>query len=695
MAQNVAADEPKAPTERTLDTVVVTATRAPVAAFDIPASISRLDRGDIQQSQPLVNISESLSAIPGIAARDRQNYAQDVQVSIRGFGTRASFGIRGVRLYIDGIPATMPDGQGQIANADLASAERIEVLRGPFSALYGNSSGGVLQVFTEDGKKPLTLTSSIASGSDAALRYGAKVSGASDAVSYVISGNRFTTDGYRDHSDTERTLANAKVSWQIDPNDKLTFIGNRIDMPEAQDPLGLTRDQFESDPRGVDQNALRFNTRKSVEQTQGGLLYEHAFAENLKLTWSGYYGERSTVQFQSIPTAAQGNPRHPGGVIDLERNYGGTDARLGFATTLLGRAFTLTGGVAYDRLKDQRRGFENFVGTQLGVQGALRRDEDNTITNLDPYVQSSWQILEPLRVDLGVRYSRVEFEVEDNYIVGVNGDDSGSRDYSATLPVLGVLYKVTPALNVYAAASRGFETPTANELAYQADGTAGLNLNLRPARSDNVELGVKTRLGSWAEASVAAFTTRTEQEIVTQANVGGRSSFRNAGDTRRRGIELQAGANFGARWQADLAYTLLDAEYRDSFATCAGTPCTTPNQIVAAGRKLPGVARNALAASVGWQPLPGWRAALEGQYLSRVFVNDANADAAPDYALTNLSVGYELTTGSWKLDSFVRVDNLFDRRYAGSVIVNEGNSRFFEPAPGRTWLAGFTAAFAP
>src|SRR5664279_4903660 len=307
--------------------VVVTATRTEQSPFDVPASIDRIGSDAIRDARPQVNISESLGGVAGLLARDRQNYAQDVQLSVRGFGARSTFGIRGVRLYVDGIPATLPDGQGQISNVELGSAERIEVLRGPFSALYGNSSGGVIQVFSEEGRGPLSLSTSVAGGSDGTVRLGMKASGSNGSFGYLVSASEFSTDGYRDHSAAERRLGNVKLTWTPDASSKLTLIANSLDLPKAQDPLGLTRAQFDADPRSVDPSAGSFNTRKTVDQTQLGAIYELSLDAANSLRALVYGGHRDTEQFQSIPVATQANPLHPGGVIALGRVYSGTDLR--------------------------------------------------------------------------------------------------------------------------------------------------------------------------------------------------------------------------------------------------------------------------------------------------------------------------------------------------------------------------------
>jgi len=676
----------------TLPQVTVTTQRIEAPAFDVPASIDRIGSDVIRDQRAQVNISESLGSVPGLMARDRQNYAQDVQLSVRGFGTRASFGIRGVRLYVDGIPATLPDGQGQISNVELGSAERIEVLRGPFSALYGNSSGGVIQVFTEEGQGPPTLSLSVAAGSDALLRIGTKVSGSNGVFGYVVGASRFTTDGYRDHSETERRLGNAKLTLAPDPSSKLTLIANSVALPLAQDPLGLTRANFETAPRSVEQAALDFNTRKTVEQTQAGVIYERKLDTANTLRLLGYYGHRGTDQYQAIPRAPQENSAlHPGGEIALGRDYQGIDARWTFKGRLSDAPLTLVGGLAYDALDERRQGYQNFVGPTLGVRGALRRNERNNVIAVDPYLQASWQFAPRWTLDAGIRRSSVRFDSHDEYVVGPNPDDSGAAKYSATLPVLSLMFAPSDDLRVYATAGRGFETPTLNELSYRPGSETGLNFALVPARSDNFELGVKWRNTPLGELSAAWFEIRTEHEIVTLSNTGGRAIFQNAGATRRSGLELAWTQRWLGDLQAQAAATWLNARYSDSFGTCSGTPCNPV--VIPAGNRLPGTARASLFASLGWLPAGGWRASIEARALGRVAVNDSNSAAAPAYAVINASVGYTLRAGSWELGGFVRGDNLFDRRYAGSVIVNESNQRYFEPAPGRTWLVGASASY--
>ncbi|MBC7939349.1 MAG: TonB-dependent receptor [Chitinophagaceae bacterium] len=676
--------------------VVITATRIETRAFDVPASIDRIAGNELRDGRAQVNISESLGAVPGLLARDRQNYAQDVQISVRGFGARSTFGIRGVRLYVDGIPATGPDGQGQISNVELGSVERIEILRGPFSALYGNSSGGVIQVFSEEGTGAPRVGLTTTGGSDGAVRLGLQASGASGSFGYALGASRFSTDGYREHSATTRRLGNVKLTFTPADGSKLTFVANSVALPQAEDPLGLTRAQFEADPRGVDPSANRFNTRKTVTQNQAGLVYEQRLGVAHGLQLTAYGGHRNTEQFQSIPVATQAAALQPGGVILLSRDYRGVDLRWSFVASLRDSPFTLVAGLAHDRLDERRQGFQSFSGSGtsqvLGVRGALRRDENNEVTSTDPYVQATWQAAPRWTVNAGVRRSQVRFKSTDAYVVGANPDDSGSASYSATLPVAGLMFAASEQLRLYATAGRGFETPTLNELAYRSGGGTGLNFGLRSAASRSLEIGAKGRITEAVAWTAALFQTDTDHEIVTQTNSGGRSTFQNAGATERRGLELSWSQRVFQHLGLQAAYTAVDATFDEGFRTCAATPCTTPTLAIPAGNRIPGVARSSFYAALSWAPPNGWRAGVEARTLSRVAVNDANTDAAEGHTTTAARVGYALTRGAVDVSAFVRVDNLFDRATIGSVIVNEGNGRFFEPAPGRTWLASVSAS---
>lgn len=668
----------------TLPPVVVTGTRLGTPVLDTPASVDVVEGAAMRRGQPGINLSEGLAGVPGLQIQNRQNYAQDLQISSRGFGARSTFGVRGVRLYVDGIPATMPDGQGQTSNIDIGSIDRVEVLRGPFSALYGNSSGGVIQVYTEDGAPPPTLSASGWGGSDGTWRYGVKASGGeAGGLDYALDVSRFTIDGYRDHSAARKNLANAKLGLQLDDASRLTIVVNSVDL-KAQDPLGLTYQQFQDDPRSAPL-AEQYDTRKTVRQTQGGVVYERQVDSRNTLRVMAYYGQRDTTQYQSIPPAAQRAPTQAGGVIDLARQYGGADLRWTSELDLAGRPLTLIGGLSYDSMREDRKGYQNFTGEgadqQLGVQGALRRDETNTVYNADPYVQASWKASERWTVDAGLRYSTVRFDSDDHYITAGNGDDSGNARYRKALPVAALRYAASTDVSVYASYGRGFETPTLNEISYRPGGVPGLNFGLAPSLSTNLEAGVKARMAGGL-ATAAVFHTGTDNEIVSAGSSGGRTSYQNAGRTRRDGVELGWSGEVARHWRTQFAYTWLNARYADDGAGD-----------IRAGNKIPGIARQAVFASVAWAPPEGWQASVEGRYLSKIYVNDANDQDAPGYFVAAVSGGYVKRLGAWELNAYARVDNLFDRHYAGSVIVNESNGRYYEPAAGRSVGVGVGVAY--
>ncbi|MBJ2159449.1 TonB-dependent receptor [Variovorax sp. IB41] len=674
-----------------LPPITVSTPRGQVAPFNVPGSVDRVDGQEMREGRLQVNLSESLGAVPGLQVQNRLNYAQDLQLSIRGFGARSTFGVRGVRLYVDGIPATLPDGQGQTSNIDIGSVDRVEVLRGPFSALYGNSSGGVLQAFTASGEGAPRLSYSAAGGSFGTWRQSMQLSGSQGAVDYLLGASRFHTDGWREHSAARRDIANGKLGIALDNGDKLTIVLNSVRI-DAQDPLGLTADQYALAPRNAPL-ATQYDTRKTVEQTQVGLLYERRIDATQGLRLMVYGGERKTTQYQSIPPSAQQNPLHAGGVIDLSRQYGGVDVRWTAALQLADRPLDVVAGLGYDSLRERRRGYENYLGSVanpvLGVQGRLRRSERNEVWNLDPYAQATWRFTDRWTLEAGVRRSSVHFASNDRYIVGANRDDSGTARYSKTLPVASLRYQATPDLALYGSIGRGFETPTLNELSYRSGGASGLNFALRPSVNDSIELGAKARLAGGL-LTAALFQTRTRDEIVTDTNVGGRATFQNAGRTRRNGFELGWQHETANHWRTQLAYTWLDATYRDAF--CSPSPCAAANT-VAGGNRIPGIARQSLFASLGWVPPEGWRAGIEMRALGRIQANDVNTASAPGYAVAALYAGYLKKWERWEFNAFARVDNLFDRRYVGSVIVNEGNARYYEPAPGRNWTVGLGGAY--
>lgn len=656
--------------------IVVTARVESAPAFDLPASLDVVDL-QADSSRAGTDLSEVVGGIPGLLARDRQNRAQDTQLSIRGFGARSTFGVRGVRLYADGIPATMPDGQGQVSHFALAAGDRLEVMRGPFSALYGNSSGGVVQLWSADGTPEPSLDLRATAGRHGHLAGSARLRGTAGGTGYNLAASVVDSDGYRDHSAARRTSLNARLHRDLPGGGRLDLVGNHFDAPDAQDPLGLTRQQMLDDPRQAVAVAHSFNTRKSVRQDQLGAHWRQPLGGAWNLRASGWAGARTVVQYLPVPVAVQANPLHSGGVIDLDNGYGGADARVAWQAANGRVEFTV--GASVERQRQDRRGYENFVagegGPRIGVRGALRRDERDTVRSFDQYAQAWWRISPRWALQAGARHSALRFEADDRYVTAANPDDSGTVRYSAFTPVAGVVFSPAQDLRLYLSAGRGFETPTFNELSYRADGGAGLAFDLRPARSDNLELGLKWRAASGAALEAAVFRVQTDDELAVARNSGGRSSFRNVGGARREGAEVSARLPLADAWSLQLAATWLDARFTDGFGQ------------VAAGAAIPGVARRQGWARLQWRG-QAWEAALEGVAISAVPVNDAGSEYASGHGLLHLEAARSWMAGGNRLRAFARVDNLLDRRHAGSVIVNEGNGRFYEPGAGRGLLLG-------
>jgi len=663
-----------------------------VDPFDLPASFSIVD-ADAAADRRGALASELLEGLSGVVARDRQNFAQDTQLSIRGFGARSTFGVRGVRLLADGVPATMPDGQGQLSHFNVMGVERVEVLRGPFSALYGNASGGVVQWWSGQGAEgdPWRLRGSW--GSDAAFTAGVQLRGARGPFDYNFAASHFQTDGWRAHSRARRESANGVFGRDLGGERRLQLVLNVLDSPDAQDPLGLTRAQFDADPRQAAPVAKLYDTRKSVRQSQAGLVYRQP-AGGGTLQLMAYGGDRAVEQYLAVPKAVQANPLHAGGVVDLSGGYGGVDARWTWQGQLLGRPFDFTVGANGDGQRQHRTGYENFDGDTLGVKGALRRDQRDRVTDMDQFAQAWWQWSPRWSALLGMRHGEVRFRSRDRYITARNPDDSGRTDYGATTPVAGLAYAASDALRLHVSLGRGFETPTFNELGYRADGGAGLALDLRPATSRNYEFGAKWRGRDNGHAALAVFRADTDDELAVATNTNGRSTYRNIGRTRRQGVEASWGLPLGGQAGFELAYTWLQAVVREGYLTCGGSGCAVPDTLVPAGAPLPGVPRQLVAARWHWSP-GAWRFALAMDAADATPVNDLGSESAPGYGLVALEASREWGLGTGNLRAFARLDNLFDRAYVGSVIVNDGNGRYYEPGPGRSGLFGLEWRFRP
>lgn len=665
-----------------LDPSVVTGSRSASRSFDLPYSVDSISREQISDGQLGINASEALSRVPGLVVQNRQNYAQDLQISSRGFGARSAFGVRGIKLIADGIPASTPDGQGQAATFNLDTADRIEVLRGPAATLYGSNAGGVIQMFSRNGEGPPRIGAETLVGSDGLNKHHLSAEGAVQGAGFVLDASRMDTDGYRDHSSARRDQTFAKLNLEPDDDSKLALIYSSLEQNGTQDPLGQTWAGYKADPRSVSSNALAYNTRKSIDHQQVGMNYER-YIGDATLQVNAYTGRRSVIQYLSIPKGVPSNERG-GGVVQFDRKfYGGGVRWMQPIDSVPGELMIIT-GLDFDQSEDSRHGYQNYSGNTLGVKGELRRNEIDTARSLDPYIQANWTI-DRWTLQAGLRHSTMEMDVDDHFLS--NGDASGNKTYQKNTPSMSVMYAFTPELHGYVSAGKGFETPTQAEMAYAPGAIEGFNFGLKPSESTQYEVGLKAQVNNSTRVNAAVFQITTEDELVVNASKDGRTSYQNAGRTLRRGFELGIESQLSEQWSANLAYTRLQATYDSNFSNSGKT--------VEKGNYLPGVPQTTLFAELNWKPRDWVSTAVEGMYRSKIYVEDTNQkQAAPAYSVFNWRARFEQKVEHWTFHQTLRLDNLLDRQYIGSVIVGDGNDRYYEAAPGRSWYAGAGAQYS-
>lgn len=671
-----------------LDAVEVVGALRPLPAF--PGAVTVVDGAALRDGQHQVSLAEPLARVPGVLAQERNNYAQDVQVQSRGFGARSTFGIRGIQLVVDGIPATAIDGQGQAANFPLDALDRIEVLRGPLALQYGNAAGGAIVGYSElDGDRSRRWQAW--AGSDGSARLSLRADGGgrgnrdNDTWRWRLHGSHFRTDGARPHSAAQRTQLGAVAHWAPRPGQQVRLVADSLVQPWTEDPLGLSREQWEDDPHGTDPAAAEFDTRKEIGNHQAGARWQWAYAEGREAWVTGHAIARDIVQFLSIPPGAQQAPTSSGGVIDLSRRSGGASA----GHRWRGERGALAVGLETGRLEEARRGYENFVagrpGTErLGVRGRPRRDEDNTIRSVDAWLVGDWHPATRWTLLGAIRRSRLDFASDDRYVTPGNGDDSGRLSFAETAWSAGAARTFAHG-ELFASVGSGFETPTMTELAYRTDGASGFNRSLDPARFHSAEIGARWRLDS-IEATVAAYRVDGRDEIVPALAEGGRTSYANAGRTRREGVEASLAGSIGDRWSWLLVGNWIDARFEQGFTNRVVRGGHATTRVVPAGNRIPGIPPAHGFAELAWRG-GDLTVALEALLRDAVPVDDANTDEAPGHARLALALRWRSPDQSgWH--GFLRIDNLLDGDHVGSVIVNDGNGRFFEPSPPRGFTLG-------
>jgi len=653
-----------------LDEIVVSASGYEQKIMDTAASINLVTINQIQNGQARDNLSEPLNRVPGIFALNRQNYAQDLQISSRGFGANSTFGTRGIRLIVDNIPGTVADGQGQISHIDLPSTDRIEVMRGPFSVLYGNSSGGVIRVFTQDGGPKTEVQPYFEVGSYGQRRAGLKASGKSGELGYVIDAGQFHTNGYRDQSAADRRNANAKLSFMGGPDTRITLIANNVSL-RAEDPLGLNINQLISNPKQAGTNAISKNTRKSVDQTQTGASIDFRINANNNLLFTPYLGQRRTIQFASA------------NVIDLERSFYGVDGKWTHQNKLFDMPISLVSGISMNENDDHRRTYTNTGGIAV-FDSTSSQNYAMSAKNFDQYLQADLRITERLVFNTGIRNSQTTLSSNTNNTLTTS---VGSNAYRAMTHMASLQYYLTEITNVHVSYGSSFDTPTLNQVLYDSS-YSGSNFGLLAAKTKQVEIGLKSKILQTTQINLSIFNANTINDIVIGGSSSGRTYFTNAPKTNRQGIEGSVQFKLPYHLESNIAYTWLSATVKEAYLNNGA--------YVLSGNRIPGVPNQGLFAELLWvKPNKSMETAIEGRVNGSMAVNDRNSDyMAPGYAVMNIrGVVRQEFAGGWSFSQFFRINNVLDRSYVGSVIVNQSSSQYYEPAPTRNWMIGAKASY--
>ena len=641
--------------------IEVTVTRVAEPLARVPAAVSVINQTDIQRAQPGIGIEEALAHVPGLIVNNRYNFALGTRISIRGYGARAAFGIRGIRVLQDGVPLTMPDGQANLNNIDLTSTGRIEVLRGAASMLYGNAAGGVVAFETENPHPGFNVQARVLGGSDDLLKFNAKLAGGSERTRYLVNFARLDLDGYRQHSTVEQNNLNARVRHDLGNASFVAFTVNAADAPVALNPGSLPIDSALAKPAMAWPRNAATHSGEAARQIQIGLEYGKSFRD-VKLNAVAYGLTRSLE-----------NPL-PFAFIMLDRAAGGLRSSL---QTRLGRA-SISGGIDIELQSDDRVESNNDNGRP---GNSRTRDQNDRISNLGPYLRASVDITSALTGIAGIRYDRTNFNTDD-VLLSDGRDDSGERVMSAVSPMIGATLRLSEQLSAYGSVSTAFQTPTTTELINNPNGT-GFNA-LDPQRSVSYEVGLRGSTSSVA-GELSMYHSRVRDALVPYQFPGGdgREFFRNAGRTRQQGIELAAQWLVTSRLRLATSYTWSDFSFIDD-----GLPAADFE-----GNALPGIPPHHLSGRLIWSS-EDWLAEAEAEHTSSYYSADNNAELSRNPAATvvGLRVAGTQKLGAARIEPFAGVNNIFGETYFSSVVINAAGARYFEPAPGRTVYFGMAVA---
>ncbi|MDD2877425.1 MAG: TonB-dependent receptor [Acidiphilium sp.] len=660
-----------------IERIVVSATRTRQSGFNVPVSIATITGREVSEANEEENLSESLNRAPGIDVQNQQNYATGVRITSRGFGAQTAFGTRNVKILIDGVPATQPDGTGDSEVIDLGDVARIEVLSGPFSVLYGNAAGGVIQVFSKNGPPQPTVSGGILAGSYGSWRatasYGGTAKFGSDgSFNYMMNASDFYSGGYRDHSSARRQQFYGKYRVQVNADTSYTLLIDGLNEPNSLDPAGLTAAQYHENPRMAGTGTVAYDARKTLRHFQFGLVFRHKFNDRNSVRIVVYDVDHSVMQY--LPFSGNFGASG-GGVVDLSRKSGGIDGRFTHKDKIAGIPITAIAGVDFGYEDQHRKGYVNNFGTA----GALRRNEQDIARNIAEYAQIDADLTPRIIFDAGIRHSQEYFSVQDLYVTPKLTNDTGSVSYSHTSLVAGATYHLTPTTNLFADYGEGFETPTLDQLAYLPNGEAGFNSALVPTTSENYEAGIKSLLGGRTYLKIAAFHIHTSNQIVVSSSNNGRTAYANEGQTARNGVDASIDSFLPHHIELYGSYTLLKAFFEHSAV---------------AGNALPGVPQQRIYTEVDWHdPASGFYTSLNGQWQSRMYVDNQNSAYAAGYFTAGIAGGFRQDFGKFAFDEFARINNILNRTYVGAVVIAANNGEYYEPSPGRNFIIGATAKY--
>ncbi len=664
-----------------LEPIIITSPRVERSLLETPAAVSVVDEQAIQEGQQGLQLDESLSRVPGLYLQNRYNFAQNQRISVRGFGARAPFGIRGIHIRVDGLPLTLPDGQSQVDTIDLDAATRIEVIRGPSSALYGNASGGVIAIETASGRRTLfspTLRADV--GSDGYRKLGVQAGGQDGPWAHHVSLSALDYDGYRGQSEVKKRLLNAKVSRDLGTDRRLTAILTVLDMPTAQDPGGLTREEADADRDQATPEAKQLDSGQHVEQQRIGLILGDDESLPGELTVRTHFSRRDFEQQL---------PFFPGqNLIRYERAFYGAGVQYADELDVLGGETRYVIGMDVDRQVDDRLRFRVVPG-----EATVRtQNEEQVATATALFLQATRPLTEKLEATLGLRYDHIRFAIDDRFTAD-GSDDSGARTFTEPSVTAGLTYQLRPGHRLYANLGTAFQTPTFTEFA-NPDGSGGFNPEVEPQHALNREIGARGFLGDSLRYDVALFSVRVRDELVTYQceepdpdcdETSERDFYRNASRTRREGLELGLEYFATDRLTLTTAYTWADYRFVD-FTDDDGNDFS--------GNRLPGLPRHLLFAEAAYRIPGGLYVVVDGQYVGSVYADNANDTEVGGYTLFNARIGNTWAVGQGqRLEGYVGINNLFGREYFSNIRVNANRGAFFEPGPERVVYAGVELGF--